>query len=59
MSMVNYESEESESSHMDFSIDGIKKLYETLIKLNRSNFDREVDRANFYKKQTDLGTKKF
>lgn len=55
MSMVNYENEDSESSHMDFSIDGIKRLYQTLIRLNRSDFETEVERASFYKKQTDLG----
>jgi hypothetical protein len=48
--MVNYENESTDTAHMDFSIDGIKKLYETLIKLNLTHFVSEVERANFYKK---------
>ncbi|CAD8054231.1 unnamed protein product [Paramecium sonneborni] len=51
---LNVDEEQGLSTNFDFTNEDIQRMYNTLIKVQMSQFKSEAEKAKFYKKQTQL-----
>ncbi|CAD8142669.1 unnamed protein product [Paramecium octaurelia] len=51
---LNVDEEKGLTTNFDFTSEGVQRMYNTLVKVQMSQFKSEAEKAKFYKKQTQL-----